>query len=120
MMSALRVRRVCPNCSSPIEPTLFQCLPPRSSRRQFRCPKCDAWLTIDGPSRVLMVAVGTISCTSVAMPMLQLKAPHGIPPAERAVVAVFIAAVPIAISIFVVALVLRKFAVWVLSPKKEL
>lgn len=65
-----------------------------------------------------MVAVGSISYTSLAIPMLQLKVPHGIPPAERAVVAVFIAAVPIAISILFVALVLKRFAAWIPSPNK--
>jgi hypothetical protein len=62
-----------------------------------------------------MFAVGTISYTSLAIPMLQLKVPPGIPPAERVVVGIFIAAVPMAISILVVALVLKKFATWVPS-----
>lgn len=51
----MRGRGGCPNSKSTIEPTLFQCLPPRHSRKHFRCPNCGVWLIGKAGERALFL-----------------------------------------------------------------
>jgi ribosomal protein S27AE len=63
----MRNEMMCPSCGSAIHPTLFECLP-AYSRKQYKCPRCGAWITLDGRSRFIMFVVGISVFNAVLWP----------------------------------------------------
>src|ERR1700744_4557930 len=50
----------CPCCGQSIEPKLMDYLPRPDTYKQYRCPKCSSWLTIDFKSRIKLIALGSL------------------------------------------------------------
>jgi len=109
---------LCPNCKQAIRPTLFQYLPPRYSRKQYKCPHCGFWLTIDGRSRFVMFVVGFGVFMSLTIPMLlSMEAIHRMIPLERHLFAVLLAGLPMVASVIAAALAVRHVAGWEVAPE---
>ena len=110
----------CPKCKSPIQPTLFQYLPPRGSRKQYQCPRCGTWLTIDGRSRLIMffVMFGVWMGLTLLM-FLWLPQIRRVIPLHNLAEGMIYSAIPMLLSVLATVLLLRRCAGWVVSPKSS-
>jgi hypothetical protein len=58
--------RTCPCCGQSIYPKLMDYLPRPGTYKQYRCPKCSSWLTIDIKSRIKLIALGSVGILGIA------------------------------------------------------
>lgn len=108
----------CPNCKSIIRPSLFEYLPPRVSRKQYKCPHCGTWLTIDGRTRLIMFSMMFVVWMGLTLPIfLYLPQIHRSIPRDNPIVAIVIASIPMMVSLLATLFVIRRVAGWVVSPK---
>lgn len=115
----MRNEMMCPSCGSAIHPTLFECLP-AYSRKQYKCPRCGAWITLDGRSRFIMFVVYISVFNAVLWPMFLYKDElRRALPLEQHVFGILVASLPVIASAVATLLLLKRIAGWVVAPKSD-
>ena len=113
----MRQKTHCPACRSVIRPTLIDCLPPRHTRRQYPCPHCGAWLTIDRRTRVIFfgVAIGVLALL-VVPGLIYIDEIQRRFPLKQPLFAVLLLGISIVVAAIAATFALRRFASWVVAP----
>lgn len=107
----------CPVCKRAVRATLIQHLP-GSGWKQYKCPHCGYWLTIDGRTRFFMVVVHVATFMSLVVPVISLmERIRQISPLERQLFAGFFLTLAMVGSFAACAFIAQRLGGWVVAPK---